>query len=183
MFGADYWLYLSVVVSFVFGMIAMPFYLKFLKKMQVQQYLREDGPKSHAHKANTPTTGGVVFIFSSLVGLIIWTLYFQAKLAQAQASQSAQTVLTAYDHPSAWFVFLAAFACALLGFADDYAKVREKSNKGVSPRARLIVEALIGALLALALLSSGPINVYLPGWSVLGVWFAPHAMPPLLAIL
>ncbi len=167
----------------------MPFYLKLLKKLQVQQYLREDGPQSHAKKANTPTAGGVVFIASTLIGLAVMSLFFCARWLTPDPVGPLMQVASANGLPSggwpaaAWLVFLTAVACGLLGFADDFAKVLQKSNKGVSPKVRLVVEAIIGALLAIGLLSAGPVNVWLPEWSGSALLLVPHAMPYVVAFL
>ncbi len=65
---------LSVIVPFfsslAVGLAIFPFYIKWLKSKQVEQYLREEGPKSHAAKAKTPTMGGLGFIVAIYVGMI-----------------------------------------------------------------------------------------------------------------
>ncbi len=128
---------LSVIVPFLasmaVGLCIFPFYIKWLKTKQVEQYLREEGPKSHAVKAKTPTMGGLGFILAIYVGMI------PALLMTAQAPWTSMIILGA------------AGVCALLGFADDYGKVTSKSNKGISAKFRLAVEFLLGLGLALGL--------------------------------
>lgn len=128
---------LSVIVPFVtslaVGLGVFPFYIKWLKSKQVEQYLREEGPKSHAAKAKTPTMGGLGFIFAIFVGII------PALFMSAEAPWASLLIVGA------------AGACALLGFADDYGKVTSKSNKGISGKLRLGVEFFLGLVLALGL--------------------------------
>lgn len=131
---------LSVVVPFLasaaVGLAIFPFYIKWLKSKQVEQYLREDGPKSHAAKAKTPTMGGLGFIAAIFVGALIGTPLLL---------MSGQSLLPTF------LILGVAGACALLGFADDYGKVTSKSNKGISGKFRLAVEFSLGLGLALGL--------------------------------
>ena len=101
--------------------------------MHVEQYLREEGPKSHEHKAKTPTAGGVCFMVAAVVTSIAWLVYTKS-----------------FD----WSVAIVigwGLACGLLGLVDDLAKVKQKTNKGVSARMRLIVETLLGCALGAAI--------------------------------
>jgi phospho-N-acetylmuramoyl-pentapeptide-transferase len=52
----------------------MPFYIAALKKLQINQFLREEGPKSHSHKAKTPTMGGLVFIITTVSAALLLRL-------------------------------------------------------------------------------------------------------------
>ncbi|HEY9788120.1 MAG TPA: phospho-N-acetylmuramoyl-pentapeptide-transferase [Candidatus Obscuribacterales bacterium] len=122
------------LAAFAVGLLGMPPYIRWLKHLQIEQYLREEGPKSHASKARTPTMGGVCFIAAIVLSLFGWWI--------ASSTTSIDGVL----------VLGTAALCALVGFVDDFAKVTNKSNKGVSARVRLIVEGLLGLLLAIGLL-------------------------------
>ncbi len=104
----------------------MPLYIYWLKKVKANQFLREEGPKSHAVKANTPTTGGICFIVVTLIALLF---------------------APAFDHYSNWVAFLCfagAVCCGLVGLADDIAKIKNKANKGISAKSRLSSEAALG---------------------------------------
>jgi len=67
----DFFALVSLVISAV---LLIP-YIGWLDKRQIQQYLREEGPKSHAHKAKTPTTGGVCIILSACATVVAWWIY------------------------------------------------------------------------------------------------------------
>lgn len=143
---------LSVLVPFVasliVGLCVFPSYIKWLKSKQVEQYLREEGPKSHAAKAKTPTMGGLGFIVAIFAGMIPTLV------------MSGQGVL------SSLLILSVAGACAALGFADDFGKVTSKSNKGISGKLRLAVEFGLGAALALGLWFFSPESakvILLPG--------------------
>lgn len=131
------------VIAFVLSAIVFPFYISWLKKKQIEQYVREEGPQSHAAKSKTPTMGGLCFIaVSTAVSLVL--LYFSRWPAEV---------------PLAYAVTVAAALCGLVGFADDYAKVTSKSNKGLSAKARLLIEFGIGFGLGAFMLYRGIVPV------------------------
>ena len=68
-------LILSIILSLVAGPIAIPL----LRKLKFGQNIREEGPESHLKKAGTPTMGGVIFILSSLIVMLILGYKFNDK--------------------------------------------------------------------------------------------------------
>jgi len=161
------------LVPFVFSFIAtalvLPFYIKWLKQVQINQFVREEGPASHASKNKTPTTGGVVFALTSLLGYIIYSA----------AESSLQMSLWADTTSRAISIILLALFCALLGASDDLSKVTQKSNRGLTPRFRLITEVILGLLFSIVILKTSncsgiwlvPVNkfVTLPPWLFVGL--------------
>ena len=99
------------------------------------QEIRDDGPTSHHTKRGTPTMGGLVIIFSVVVG------YFAAKIiTQSEPSASALLLL---------FLFVGLGA---VGFLDDFIKIRRQRSLGLRSRAKMIgqtVVALVFGVLAL----------------------------------
>ena len=98
-----------------------PKFIEFLRKREFGQHIREDGPAGHLEKAGTPTMGGVLIFLSVSVPFLI---------------------LTNYQWPAVG-VFLAALACALLGFADDYVKLVRRRSLGLRARTKLLVTIAI----------------------------------------
>jgi phospho-N-acetylmuramoyl-pentapeptide-transferase len=98
-----------------------PKFIAFLRKREFGQHIREDGPAGHLEKAGTPTMGGVLIFLSVAVPFLI---------------------LTNYEWPVVG-VFLAAIACALLGFADDYVKLVRRRSLGLRARTKLLVTIAI----------------------------------------
>jgi phospho-N-acetylmuramoyl-pentapeptide-transferase len=93
------------------------------------QPIRTDGPESHVlTKAGTPTMGGLLILSAILVSTLLWARW---------------------DNGYVWLVLLVTLGFGLIGFADDYAKVRKQTHAGVSGRTRLAAGFLI-ALLASA---------------------------------
>jgi len=124
-------------VAVLCTVILLPFYIRWARQHQVGQYLREDGPASHAVKAKTPTMGGVCFIAAATVACSLWFIH---------PLQSEVLIIA--------LVFILALACGWLGFSDDFAKVKGQANEGLSARLRLKVEALLGAFFGLAVVFS-----------------------------
>lgn len=97
-------------------------FIKLIKVYQIQQYIREEGPKSHLAKHGTPTMGGLLIIFASLVSIFLW-----ANLSQ----------------PIIWLIIICFLLFAALGFRDDLLKIKNKSNQGLTARQKLLGQLII----------------------------------------
>lgn len=89
------------------------------------QPIRSDGPQTHFVKAGTPTMGGLLIVGALLTSTLLWARW---------------------DNPFVWLVLFVTLSFALLGFADDYAKVRKQTVDGVSGRMRLLIGFLVAAI-------------------------------------
>jgi phospho-N-acetylmuramoyl-pentapeptide-transferase len=139
-------LYGPGIVAFSLTALFMPWYIGLLKQRHIDQQLREEGPKSHAHKAKTPTMGGLWFMLTTLFSLVAWAFYPIAKS----------------NFDSCAVVFAVGFLCGAVGLVDDAAKVRQKANKGISAKVRLITETVLGVVLGLVLSTLGQVTLVLP---------------------
>src|ERR1700730_11314823 len=97
----------ALLISLTLG----PWLIKRLREFQIGQHIREEGPKSHQVKAGTPTMGGVLIVVSIIVPTLLWTNV---------------------RNPFIWIVLLSTLAHGLVGFADDYLKMRKKRNLGLT---------------------------------------------------
>ncbi|MFN7569059.1 MAG: phospho-N-acetylmuramoyl-pentapeptide-transferase [Microcystis sp.] len=95
-----------------------------LRRLKMGQIMREDGPQAHLKKAGTPTMGGSFFVPVALIFALIWSKFTPNVVAVA--------LLT--------FVYMG------IGWLDDWQILRYKSNKGLSPRMKLILQ-IAGAVL------------------------------------
>jgi phospho-N-acetylmuramoyl-pentapeptide-transferase len=93
-----------------------------LAAMQVGQYIRDDGPKSHHDKAGTPTMGGTLIIISITVSILLWS------------------DLTNYF---VWIVLFVIIGYGLVGFVDDYLMQIKKQSKGLTVRSKLALQVVI----------------------------------------
>jgi len=107
-----------------------PWLIQKLRDFQIGQHIREDGPKSHQKKAGTPTMGGVLIIISIIVPTLLW-----ADLR----------------HAYVWIAMFALIAFGVIGFIDDYAKISNKRNLGLTARRKFGLQMLVAALITVAL--------------------------------
>jgi len=107
-----------------------PWLIRKLREFHIGQHIREDGPKSHQKKAGTPTMGGVLIVISIIVPTLLW-----ADLR----------------HPYVWIALFSITAFAVIGFIDDYAKVSNKRNLGLTARQKFGLQMLVAALITVVL--------------------------------
>jgi phospho-N-acetylmuramoyl-pentapeptide-transferase len=110
-----------------------PWLIAKLREFQIGQYIREEGPKSHMKKAGTPTMGGILIIISIVIPTLLW-----ANLV----------------NPYVWIAMFSLVSFGLIGFWDDYAKVRRKQNQGLTVKQKFglqIIAALLVGFMLLAL--------------------------------
>jgi phospho-N-acetylmuramoyl-pentapeptide-transferase len=100
-----------------------PWTIERLRRLQVGQYIREEGPKAHQSKAGTPTMGGVLILAGILVPTLLW------------ADLTNRNI---------WILVLSTLAYGAVGFADDYIKVVKKRSLGLSGRRKLFWQFAIG---------------------------------------
>lgn len=113
--------------AYILGILFSVIILPYLKKMKVGQVVRDDGPKSHLKKAGTPTMGGIVILLASLIILSIAAFKF-TKIVMAIV-------------PFVGF--------GLVGFIDDYKKLRYENTEGLSPMKKIILLFAVSALFIL----------------------------------
>ena len=126
------------VIAFLAGcvltMILGKFVLAELRKLKAGQEIRQDGPTWHNSKAGTPTMGGIAFILGS--GIVTFACGWQQMLAGDFAHL---------------YVYLFALIFGLIGFVDDYRKVRQHQNEGLTARQKFILQ-LAAAVVFLVLM-------------------------------
>jgi phospho-N-acetylmuramoyl-pentapeptide-transferase len=127
----------ALVVCFVVG----PPVIRRLKSMQLNgQPIRLDGPARHLiEKKGTPTMGGVLILASMTVSILIW-----ADLRVGYV----------------WAVLLLTLGYGLLGFADDFLKLKRQTHDGLPGRVKLLGQAVLGLVAAIwiAWLTRGPLG-------------------------
>ncbi|MBR1690452.1 MAG: phospho-N-acetylmuramoyl-pentapeptide-transferase [Oscillibacter sp.] len=105
-----------------------------LRKLKAGQEIRADGPKWHASKAGTPTMGGIMFILGS--GIAVFILGWEFMLGGV------------FTH---LYVYLFALIFGVIGFVDDYRKVRQHQNEGLTARQKFVLQ-LAAAVVFLCLM-------------------------------
>jgi phospho-N-acetylmuramoyl-pentapeptide-transferase len=108
-----------------------PWVIQKLREFQIGQYVRDDGPQTHLKKTGTPTMGGVLILIAILLPTVLW-------------SDPA--------NPFVWITVASTLAFGAIGFADDYIKVVQKRSLGLTARAKLLCQGLVGVAVAAALI-------------------------------
>ena len=96
-----------------------------LKKWNIGQQIREEGPQAHMVKRGTPTMGGVLIVGSVLISTLLW-----ARLNGVYI----------------WTTMLATGGFAAIGFVDDYSKMAKKQSLGLTGRQKLLGQLLIAVI-------------------------------------
>jgi phospho-N-acetylmuramoyl-pentapeptide-transferase len=118
-FRTIYAILTALLISFVIG----PWLIKKLKAFQIGQVVREDVPSRHMAKNGTPTMGGSLILTAILMPTLLW-----ADLT----------------NPYIWIVLLTTLGFGIIGFLDDYKKVRDKNGMGIKARYKFPIQLVIG---------------------------------------
>jgi phospho-N-acetylmuramoyl-pentapeptide-transferase len=141
----------TVVTALVIGLIIGPRFINMLRVRQGKgQPIREDGPQSHLAKRGTPTMGGLMILVSLMLALVLW-----------------MDLTSSY----VWACIAVTSGFGLIGFLDDYDKVRKAHHKGVSGKVRLLAEFVVAGIAAALIV--GETNLYVPFFSNLYVPLGP----------
>lgn len=149
------------IISTLLGVVVIPI----LSKLKTGQIVQEDGPQAHLKKAGTPTMGGVFFVPVAVVVSLVSVKFFQGTTAVS---------------PELIAVCLLTLGYGLIGWIDDWQVLRRRSNKGISPSMKLLLQVLLGMAFVSWLLWQSPsaTNISLPGgiFVSLGWLFLPLAL-------
>jgi phospho-N-acetylmuramoyl-pentapeptide-transferase len=117
-------IYASLTAFFICFLLG-PWMIRKLGAMQVGQYIRDDGPKTHLDKAGTPTMGGTLIIISIIASILLWS------------------DLTNYF---VWIVLFVTIGYGTIGFIDDYLMQVKKQSKGLTVRKKLALQGMIALI-------------------------------------
>jgi phospho-N-acetylmuramoyl-pentapeptide-transferase len=132
----------AVATALVIGLIIGPKFIGWLRVRQGKgQPIRSDGPQTHLAKVGTPTMGGLMILTAVGISLLLW--------------MDLRNVYV-------WACVLVTGGFGLIGFLDDYDKVKKRSAKGVSAKARLLAEFTIAGLATALIVSHSDTDLYLP---------------------
>lgn len=145
-------------IALLLTIFIMPYYILWAQNKQANQPISKFAPKNHQEKANTPTMGGIVFVSTTLLATLLC-----AKLTHIYVLLGIATLLL----------------FAFLGVSDDYSKISQNKNAGMSARKKLYLQISMSFLLSLALYwTTLNTEFYLPffkdalfDWGVFGILF------------
>ena len=128
----------TLLICYMLG----PKIIESLKRLKVGQAVREDGPATQLAKDGTPTMGGIFMVVSIVIAMVFW-----ADIRNGMV----------------WLTLAALVGFSLLGFFDDYFKVKRHSSDGLRPRTKLLFQFLIALAVMLVLYNTGgDTNLYIP---------------------
>jgi phospho-N-acetylmuramoyl-pentapeptide-transferase len=123
----------ATISAMLLAFVLAPWFIRELRRKQIGQVIRSDGPASHLIKSGTPTMGGALILLCVLVPTILWC-------DPRNVFVWATTAVTA--------------GYGVIGYLDDYLKIKLKNPKGVPGRYKLLGQfAIGGAALSYAFLA------------------------------
>jgi phospho-N-acetylmuramoyl-pentapeptide-transferase len=122
----------AAITAFLFFVLVAPAFIRFIRKLQIGQVIRDDGPETHLKKEGIPTMGGLLILFTIINTTLLW-----ANLGNRYV----------------WVVLGVTIWFGVIGAIDDFRKVIGKSSKGLSARGKLFLQVLGAVLLGLILYS------------------------------
>ena len=135
---------LIAAIGFAVSMLVTARMIPFMKQKQFGQYIREEGPEAHLSKAGTPTMGGIAFILGTTVAVIV------------------SMFMPGSDTMGKIAILLSMYAFGAVGFIDDYNKIAKKQNEGLTPKQKLILQAVFGLALAVFMMSKEGTVMFIP---------------------
>lgn len=116
----------AILISLVLG----PLFIRILKKFQIKEKIRVDGPQTHLAKEGTPTMGGIIILAAIIIPTILW------------ADIANYFVL---------MLLLVTIWLGIIGFMDDYLKAVKHQPKGMIARKKLVGQISLGLVFGLIL--------------------------------
>ncbi|MFO7816035.1 MAG: phospho-N-acetylmuramoyl-pentapeptide-transferase [Halanaerobiales bacterium] len=115
------------IFPFIWVIVVGPFFIKTFKKYKFGQKIRKDGPSTHYKKEGIPTMGGILIITGIIIPVII------------TGSWSSDIVM----------YMLILFSTAIIGFSDDFIKIKKERSLGLTARQKILLQFIIGLVLGI----------------------------------
>ena len=148
---------LAMMLGFIFAIICGLIFIPILKKVNFRQHVSQTVGERHQKKEGTPTMGGIIFIVPVLIALFL--LYLRGSI---ELNHNLIILL---------FVFV---SYALLGFIDDWLKVRYHNNAGLRITTKFLLQMVIALVFFYIFMKNGgepvltisSLNIVIPmGWT------------------
>ena len=128
--------------AMLIGLLLGPWFIRWLRATQGKgQPIRADGPQSHLAKRGTPTMGGLLILVALGTSTLLW--------------------MDVYS-PYVWACLLVTAGFGLIGFLDDYDKVKKSHHAGLSGKMRLFLEFALAGFATWLIVRVGGTQLYLP---------------------
>lgn len=120
---------MAALTALILSLSLGPYLIRKLKRMQVGQHIREEGPQSHYSKQGTPTMGGILIILAVVIPTLLW-----ADLGNIFI----------------WLTVISMVCFGAIGFYDDYRKVTRKRSLGLTVRAKFAWQIFVAGGIGVA---------------------------------
>ncbi len=148
-------LIITFFIALGIGLIIAPPIIRYMHKLKFGQEIRDEGPSWHSKKSGTPTMGGIIFIIACFI---------------------ATLVMSSGDIKAVMLIFLS-LSFGVVGFVDDFIKVKLKRNLGLTEIQKLLLQIVASLLFVWVLRDTlTGINVIVPFSKTvinIGVWYLP----------
>jgi len=132
----------ATATALMIGLLLGPAFIRWLRAKQGKgQPIRSDGPQSHLAKRGTPTMGGLLILVSVAISVLLWM---------------------DLRNPYVWACLLVTGGFGLIGFLDDYDKVKKAHHAGLSGKMRLFLEFAIAGFATWLMVRMSGTQLYLP---------------------
>ena len=138
-------MFLPLISSFILAYLLGKILIPILHRMKYGQSIREEGPKAHMKKQGTPTIGGLIFIISTFIVTILYSVFYVKTLKN-----------------DAVIILLIFLAFGFVGFLDYYLKIRRKKNLGLRAYQKMILLMLITFVIYVFSKDTLGTNLYIP---------------------
>ncbi len=154
----------ATLTALVLSLALGPWFIAKLRRFQIGQYVRSDGPEAHRSKAGTPTMGGLLILTAIVVPTLLWA--------------DLRNVFV-------WIALGALVGFGAIGFVDDYLKLVGKSSAGLRGRTKLLAQVVVATSIGLILYRLSLTGAYstellFPFFKEirpdLSVWFVPFSV-------
>jgi phospho-N-acetylmuramoyl-pentapeptide-transferase len=115
---------IAAIVAMLVSILIGPRFIEFLRRKELGQFVREEGPEGHVVKQGVPTMGGVLILLAASIAFLVLSRYSTAALT----------------------VFFAAVGCGTVGFLDDFIKLTHRRSLGLNARWKLLLLGAISAV-------------------------------------
>jgi phospho-N-acetylmuramoyl-pentapeptide-transferase len=121
--------FVAALVALVISLVGTPFAIRSFRRHGIGQLIRDDGPTSHHTKRGTPTMGGTVIIAATVLGYA-----------------AAHVVFLSGPTASGLLVLLLMTGLGLVGFIDDFIKIRKQRSLGLTKLAKFAGQAVVAVV-------------------------------------
>jgi len=134
--------FIAGLIAMVFSIVTGPKFIEFLRRHELGQPIREEGPAGHVVKQGTPVMGGLLILLCALLPFL---------------------ALSKFTLPALTVLFMAV-GCGAIGFLDDFIKVRHRRSLGLAGRWKLLLLAGITVVVGFAVHAQGQLDtsIYVP---------------------